>query len=610
MLKRIRDLLGGRRRKKKIGVTADAPVPSAPTVHRGPNVVHRPIARTDLDPDAVKIIHRLSRFDHSAYFVGGCVRDLLLERKPKDFDIGTSATPGQIKRLFRNCRIIGRRFRLAHIYFQNGKIIEVATFRALDPPDEGDSESESEDLMIRDDNVFGTPEEDALRRDFTINSLFYDLRDETVLDHADGLGDLRRKLVRCIGDPEVRFREDPIRSLRAIKFAARLGFVIEKATLRAMEKTRGEIGKAAAPRILEEINRMCRGGAARRSFELLIETGILGIILPEICGKDREAGDRLGLSLEALERMDSTRFGSGREIRTGEILAVLLLPVLAPEAGWKRNGKTEPTRAVDLRGMIDDRLRPIALRLRVPRREQEHCRQILGTLFRLVPGRNMRRNTKAAILRRECIPDAMWMLEVVAPHYGEEFAGALGFWKRAVERRPAGAAPAERQKPGQRPEGGRRRPRRRRGGRRRSGGSEARERRPVAEAQAKRDPKETKRDLPPVWDDDYFFAALPEAPDSPSEKGDSMRYGGSAVIGRGSGDDDETTPERPAEPEAKGSAEIESATAATGTVETEKAPRPKRRRRRRRRRKPASAEPLEAATKERTGGSEEDPTES
>jgi hypothetical protein len=116
--------------------------------------------------------------------------------------------------------------------------------------------------------------------------------------------------------------------------------------------------------------------------------------------------------------------------------------------------------------------------------------------------------------------------------------------------------------------------------------------------------------LPPVWDDDYFFAALPEAPDSPSEKGDSMRYGGSAVIGRGSGDDDETTPERPAEPEAKGSAEIESATAATGTVETEKAPRPKRRRRRRRRRKPASAEPLEAATKERTGGSEEDPTES
>jgi len=156
MLKRIRDLLGGRRRTKKVGAPADVPAAPAPPVHRGPNVVHRPIARTDLDPDAVKIVHRLTRFDHSAYFVGGCVRDLLLERKPKDFDIGTSATPGQIKRLFRNCRIIGRRFRLAHIYFQNGKIIEVATFRALDPPDDGESDSESDDLMIRDDNVFGT----------------------------------------------------------------------------------------------------------------------------------------------------------------------------------------------------------------------------------------------------------------------------------------------------------------------------------------------------------------------------------------------------------------------------------------------------------------------
>src|SRR6185503_17511295 len=172
----------------------------------------------------VRIIKRLTRFDHTAYLVGGCVRDLLLDRQPKDFDIGTSATPRQIKRLFSNCRIIGRRFRLAHVYFQNGKIIEVATFRARDNGDAAPEpvEDEPSDLLIRDDNVFGTPEEDALRRDFTINALFYDVNAETVIDHADGVGDVLRRLVRTIGDPVVRFKEDPIRILRAIKFAARL----------------------------------------------------------------------------------------------------------------------------------------------------------------------------------------------------------------------------------------------------------------------------------------------------------------------------------------------------------------------------------------------------
>ena len=206
---------------------------------------------SDLDPDAVKIVQRLTRFEHRAYLVGGCVRDLLLERRPKDFDIATSATPRQIKRVFRNCRIIGRRFRLAHIYFQNGKIIEVATFRGLDGNGLDAAPADKKDLLIRDDNVFGTAEEDALRRDFTINSLFYDLNNQDVLDHADGMGDLRRKLIRTIGDPEIRFREDPIRILRAIKFAARLGFGIEPKTLAAVHKTRDEVPKAAAPRVLD-----------------------------------------------------------------------------------------------------------------------------------------------------------------------------------------------------------------------------------------------------------------------------------------------------------------------------------------------------------------------
>jgi poly(A) polymerase len=234
VLKKIKALLtrGSKRLRPETTKAPDTPAPPAAkpeplSVHRGPEVVHHPVALQDLDPDAVRIVKRLTRFDYTGYLVGGCVRDLLLDLKPKDFDIATSATPRQVKRLFSNCRIIGRRFRLAHVYFQNGKIIEVATFRARDAADGAPEAAEPEapgpqgaedgdDLLIRDDNVFGTPEEDALRRDFTINALFYDVNAETVIDHADGLGDLRRRLVRTIGDPVVRFREDPIRILRAI----------------------------------------------------------------------------------------------------------------------------------------------------------------------------------------------------------------------------------------------------------------------------------------------------------------------------------------------------------------------------------------------------------
>ncbi|HET9300146.1 MAG TPA: hypothetical protein VFO11_09375, partial [Candidatus Polarisedimenticolaceae bacterium] len=201
MLKRIRDLLSFGTRSRELEdaaplVTAPAstepivpPVP--PPVHLGPRVVHQPIPEDDLDADAVKIVRRLARFDHTAYLVGGCVRDLLVGRKPKDFDIATTATPRQVRRAFSNCRIIGRRFRLAHVYFQNGKVIEVATFRARDmrDPEEfvengANGEDADADLLIRDDNVFGTPEEDALRRDFTINALFYDVNSGNVIDHA------------------------------------------------------------------------------------------------------------------------------------------------------------------------------------------------------------------------------------------------------------------------------------------------------------------------------------------------------------------------------------------------------------------------------------------
>jgi poly(A) polymerase len=227
--------------------------------------------RGQIDPDADRVVRRLARHGHKAYLVGGSVRDLLLGRKPKDFDVATSATPNEIKQLFRNCRIIGRRFRLAHVFFGH-KIIETATFRA-NPTDDDDG-----DLLIRRDNVFGNETDDARRRDFTINGLFYDVEKEEVIDHVGGLADLNARVIRTIGDPEIRFQEDPVRMLRAIKFAARIDFAIEPATYRALVRWRNEIRKCAPPRVLEEFYRFLRGGAARRSFELLIETGTLEIL--------------------------------------------------------------------------------------------------------------------------------------------------------------------------------------------------------------------------------------------------------------------------------------------------------------------------------------------
>src|SRR5436309_15672040 len=223
-----------------------------------PRVIPRaehPISRRDIDPDALKVLYRLRQFNHIAYLVGGSVRDLLLARRPKDFDIGTSAHPYQVKKLFRNCWIIGRRFRLAHVKFGQ-KIIEVATFRrqvaageevvqdGVPAPDPSTPEGEH---LIHRDNTFGTPEEDAFRRDFTINALFYDIASFSVIDYVDGLADLLAGVVRSIGDPDVRLREDPVRMIRAIALAARLDFTIDPVLHDAIRTHRHEIAKSSLP---------------------------------------------------------------------------------------------------------------------------------------------------------------------------------------------------------------------------------------------------------------------------------------------------------------------------------------------------------------------------
>src|SRR5213595_1755778 len=204
------------------------------------------ISRRDIDPGALKVLYRLHEHHYIAYLVGGSVRDLLLGRRPKDFDIGTSAHPYQVKKLFRNCWIIGRRFRLAHVRFGQ-KIIEVATFRRQVEPGEEvvqdgdpapDPTTPEGELLLHHDNTFGTPEEDAFRRDFTVNALFYDIATFSIIDYVGGLEDLRAGIVRAIGDPEVRVREDPVRMLRAVARAARLDFALDPPVIDAIRTQR------------------------------------------------------------------------------------------------------------------------------------------------------------------------------------------------------------------------------------------------------------------------------------------------------------------------------------------------------------------------------------
>jgi poly(A) polymerase len=232
------------------------------------------ISRKQIDPDALKVLYRLSRNGFKAFMVGGAVRDLLLGKKPKDFDIATDARPGQIKKLFANCFLIGRRFRLAHIRFKGNKIIEVATFRK-EP--EATQENEPEN-----NNTFGTPQEDAFRRDITINALFYDINNYSIIDYVGGLEDIKRKRVCIIGDASVRYAEDPVRMWRVLRYASRQGFTIEKDTAEAIEANRHLLAACSGSRLYEELNKDLTSGFAGDFFRNMAERSLLSVILGNI----------------------------------------------------------------------------------------------------------------------------------------------------------------------------------------------------------------------------------------------------------------------------------------------------------------------------------------
>ncbi|HXG89375.1 MAG TPA: polynucleotide adenylyltransferase PcnB [Vicinamibacterales bacterium] len=422
-----------------------------------------PISRRDIDSDALRVLYRLHESNYTAYLVGGSVRDLLLQRRPKDFDVGTDAHPYQIKKLFRNCWIIGRRFRLAHVRF-GPKAIEVATFRRNVLPGtenepattEQPIEQSAEDLQIRHDNTFGTPEEDAFRRDFTINALFYDIATFSIIDYVGGLQDLRDGLIRSIGDPGQRFQEDPVRMFRAIAFAARLGFTLDPPVVHGIRENRHLIATASPARLIEEYYKVLRSGAAEKTFRLLAQHGLLEKITPELHrGASQEA---LWSALTDLDRYRQRFEGMPDGLTNSVLLGTLIVPLgLMPRRAFPDPGEDdgdgdgdgdggdndanlveEPATAegpeIQLRSGGWRRARrppkepPMRIgMLPVARRDTERLRQLLSLQRRLVDLESSPR-AKRALMHRGPFQEAMVWLEI----HGRA-PDALEHWRGFIE---------------------------------------------------------------------------------------------------------------------------------------------------------------------------------
>jgi poly(A) polymerase len=452
------------------------------------------ISRKDIDPDALRVLYRLHESNYAAYLVGGGVRDLLLGRRPKDFDVGTSAHPYQIKKLFRNCWIIGRRFRLAHVRFGE-KTIEVATFRkhigADESPDDATLEGAAHGAPetsarapagapLRHENTFGTPEEDAFRRDFTINALFYDIATFSVIDFVGGLRDLQEGVIRSIGDPVVRFEEDPVRMFRAVAFASRLDFALDPPIASAIRKQRHLISLASPARLVEEFYKILRSGAAERTFRLLASHQLLEPVTPELQARTGNAE-----LWNALARLDAyrQRYQSAPPALTNPVLIGSLLVPLglmprrdaddAADADDHIGGDETTGEGAEESPVLSGRPRrgrwrapkPPVLKigaLPVARRDTERLRQILALQRRLVDLESSPR-ARRALMHRGPFGESLTWLEI----HGQA-PEVLEHWRGFIEALQATGATAEPVAAGDdRAPVDRPRRRRRRGGRRR-----------------------------------------------------------------------------------------------------------------------------------------------
>jgi poly(A) polymerase len=374
-----------------------------------------PISRRDIDSNVLKVLYRLMNADHVAYLVGGGVRDLMLARQPKDFDVATSAHPYQIRELFRNSRLIGRRFRLVHVFFGPTNI-EVATFRR-----QGEDEDVG-DLLIRHDNTFGTPEEDAFRRDFTVNALFYDPRTFRVLDYVGGVRDLSERLIRTIGEPELRMREDPVRMIRAVRLAAKLNFEIEPATARAIECCASDLSKASAPRLVEEIYRTLLLANSARALSLMERLALLDSTLPMLSDhlKQFHHGLEAAPTVRILEALGGA-IRAGFEPPRGFLLACLLADLYL--ASGVESASVPPLQLCN------------ALRARgFSRADTEHLRLLLEALSHMLkPSRITRR-----LVHRPYFPLARRLFELVGPIFSADPAQLDRFLTASLKHHRAG----------------------------------------------------------------------------------------------------------------------------------------------------------------------------
>ena len=396
------------------------------------------LSRQNISPEALKVLYGLKDAGYIAYIAGGGVRDLLLGRQPKDFDVVTDATPNQVRQVFRNSRLIGRRFRLAHVFFGRDKIIEVATFRANQPPDSqetGDSSDPSdnpnnpdllppmasphhirrEDGLIVRDNLFGSPEEDALRRDFTVNALFYDIRDYSLIDFVGGLEDLKARVIRFIGDPGVRCVEDPVRMVRAVRFAAMLDFSIAPETARAMREHYATLAMANRSRLYEEVQKLFFCKAAQRAYELLREFGLYEMLFPDLGswlgpGKGTPQCQRIS---EALKQVDEWRL-SGREVSPALLFALMFGGMHESRAGELASQGHH--HGLALHSVTLEHFGGLTERVQVPKTVRYRTAEILAAQPRLTADNGRR---AAPLATRAFFPEAVAYLEFMVRLTGE-----------------------------------------------------------------------------------------------------------------------------------------------------------------------------------------------
>lgn len=414
-----------------------------------------------IHPNAWKVLRRLHKMGHTAYLVGGTVRDLLLNRMPKDFDIGTTARPHEVKRIFGNAFMIGRRFRLVHIRFQEN-VIEVATFRRESDRMEEPEDGEGRPTAVR---SYGSPSEDALRRDFTVNGLFYDPFGDNVIDYVGGLEDLKRRLVRTINPPDASYEEDPARMVRAVRVAARLGFTIEAQTREAVLRNREKVLRCPKARLMEEMGNLLKLGGSERSLRLLWTLGLMEFLIPS---HHRYLSARQNAPLEpprddvlfdlfAMQDLLTSQPPPGLLYSLFTFPLILLAEKMEPHQFWQ-------VKPGDIVRVAQNALAEFCDGVDIPKRHRARALEILVTQPKLVHAG--RRGKPQKLAARPFFPESLEFMEVASRAIDMNAHNDIAYWKGVLGSLPK-PAPAERPDAPhggpQHPGGSRRRRRRRRG---------------------------------------------------------------------------------------------------------------------------------------------------